>query len=109
MNPINERLFTTLDSSPNMSQKLLAASVGINAATVSAWRTRDSLPSADLILPICDYLGITPEFLLGGRQNESWLSDDERRFLQSYNKISDKNKRVLEAFMNGLLAAEENN
>ncbi len=109
MHPINERLFTVLDSNPNMSQKLLAAAVGINAATVSAWRKRDSLPSADLILPICDYLGITPEFLLGGRQNESWLRDDERHFLQNYNKVSDKNKRVLEAFMNGLLAAEETN
>lgn len=108
MNPIDERIFTIIDSDPEMSQKKLAAAIGVKAATVSAWRTRDSLPSADLILPICDYLGITPEFLLGGRQNESWLRDDERRFLQNYNKISDKNKRVLEAFMNGLIAAEEN-
>ncbi len=109
MNPINERLFTILDANSDMSQKKLAAAIGVTSASVSAWRKRDSLPSADLILPICDYLGITPEFLLGGRQNESWLRDDERHFLQNYNKVSDKNKRVLEAFMNGLLAAEETN
>ena len=72
---ISERIFYLLDKKKK-SQKELADAINVSLSTVNAWKIRGSLPSADKIHSIAEFLGVTADYLLTGFDRE--LPPDER-------------------------------
>lgn len=62
---INQRLFTVMDNK-GISNAELSKGTGIKQNTISDWRTKGTNPSSDKIYRICEYLGISCEYLLTG-------------------------------------------
>lgn len=62
---ISERIFERLEQL-SMSQKELSEKTGIKESAISEWRKKKTNPSSEKIMPICEALGITPEWLLSG-------------------------------------------
>ena len=67
---IYERIFELLGS--KRSRQLdLAKAIGVSAQTVSSWKTRGSDPSAKLISSIADFLGVSTDYLLTGKESQT--------------------------------------
>mgnify|MGYP002900419875 FL=1 len=59
------------------------------------WKNRNTDPPAKYIIPICEFLGISPYFLLTGKQEDlsiDNLSEDEKRLLNMYSQLTDIEK-----------------
>ena len=62
---ISERIFERLEQL-SMSQKLFSEKTGILPSTISEWKKKKTNPSSEKIMPICNALNVTPEWLLSG-------------------------------------------
>lgn len=64
---ISERIFDRLKRI-SMTQKEFSEKTGIRQNTISEWKKRKTNPSSDKIMPICEVLKVTPEWLLTGAE-----------------------------------------
>ncbi len=62
---ISERVFSRLESL-GMSQREFSERTGIRPSTISEWKKKGTNPSSEKIMPICEALQVTPEWLLSG-------------------------------------------
>ncbi len=62
---ISERIFERLEQL-DMTQKELSKRTGIKETAISEWRKKKTNPSSEKIIPICEALNVTPEWLLSG-------------------------------------------
>ena len=49
-----------------ISQLALSKATGISQSCIADWKNKSTSPAANKIIPICDFLNITPEELLRG-------------------------------------------
>lgn len=49
-----------------MTQKEFSEKTGIQPSTISEWKKNKTNPSSEKIMPICEALEVTPEWLLSG-------------------------------------------
>ena len=89
---ITERIFVEL-SQKNIAQKDFANNIDVNEKTVSAWKRNNSLPPADKLSNISDYLGISLDYLITGQEKSSPnLSADEQELISYYKALPEKEK-----------------
>ena len=88
---ISQRIFQLLKSKGRM-QKELAAYTGISTAAISDWKTHGTNPSSDKIVAIAEFLDVSPEYLLTGKESEKNLSENEIEVLHIYRKFSDRDQ-----------------
>ena len=62
---ISERIFERL-AQLSMTQKQFSEKTGILPSTISEWKKNKTNPSSEKIMPICEALDVTPEWLLSG-------------------------------------------
>ncbi|WP_026527944.1 helix-turn-helix domain-containing protein [Butyrivibrio sp. VCD2006] len=62
---ISERIFERL-AQLSMTQKEFSEKTGIQPSTISEWKKNKTNPSSEKIMPICEALGVTPDWLLSG-------------------------------------------
>ena len=62
---VSERIFVRLNQL-SMSQKEFSEKTGILPSTISEWKKKKTNPLSEKIMPICDALDVTPEWLLTG-------------------------------------------
>ncbi len=82
------RLMRTL----NINQNELCDYLHIGTSTMSNWKTRGTDPPAKYIIPICEFLNVSPEYLLTGRvkdkKNTTVLSDIEEKLIDDFRNLS---------------------
>lgn len=90
---ISERVFDTLKKQ-GKTQVALAEYLGLNKSTVGYWfKNGGGIPS-ECLMPICQFLGISPTFVLTGipdpEPEEAPVSDmteDERELIRVYRQL----------------------
>lgn len=106
MSIINDRLIAALKSDKSLSQKGMSLATGISTGAINAWVVRGTSMSADCVAPVCNYLGVSPEYLLG-MEDESDISDpDKAKLLQIYERLSPISRKMILAYGEGLLKGE---
>lgn len=76
----------------NFTQKELSTHLNIATSTINNWiKLNRSIP-AEYIIPICEFLDITPYYLLTGKEKEEFENIPEQELLESYRKLSDFEK-----------------
>ena len=59
-------------SKRNQSRKAITADLGISSSTMSSWAAgRGSIPNANVVAQIADYLGVSTDWLITGKESES--------------------------------------
>ena len=77
-----------------ITQKALSKQLGVPTSTINNWiKLNRSIPS-EFIIPICEFLDITPYLLLTGENvsSKSVLGPDEQELLDIYNSLSPKSQ-----------------
>ena len=103
---ITERMFIILKDK-KLSQKDFSAYIDVNEKTVSAWKKNNSLPPADKLEIISNYLDVSLEYLITGKEKSSFseFSDNELEMillfkclnLTQQGKIIERTKMMHEA------------
>lgn len=76
----------------NLTQKELANHLSIATSIINNWiKLNRSIP-AEYIIPICEFLGITPWYLLTGREKGICNNTPEQELIESYRKLSEFEK-----------------
>lgn len=101
---ISERLFDEI-SRRNLTAYGLCKALGINPTTTTNWKQRNTDPPAKYILPICEFLGCSVEYLLTGedagapvvikKEPVPRISENGREMLALYEKLSERDQLLL--------------
>ncbi len=86
----------------------LANHLGTSNSTINGWKEENRSPSATYILPICEFLGVTPEFLLSGKdavKSDFSLSAPEKKLISSYRQLPTNLQERLFGYAGGMLEA----
>lgn len=77
-----------------LKQADLCNYIGIKYNVFTTWKTRGTEPPTKHLIQICDFLDVTPYYLLTGKEREAGISENipERELLESYRKLSDFEK-----------------
>ena len=89
---IYERLFITMDEKGIMQKEIFENIEGTSKSTVSSWKTRRIDPPSKLIIPLCQLLNVSVEYMLTGENS------DKSSQLFPKNHISDSDQQLLEMF-----------
>ena len=81
----------------NISQKELAARLGVSNARVSNWEQGINRPDVDTLSDLCQTLEISPNELLNVEQIP--VSAADAALIRSYNSLDAHGKRVVEAVL----------
>lgn len=109
---ISEKIFEILDTR-GITQKEFSIATGIPQSTVSDWRKKNTNPSSDKILAICNALDITPYELLSNVEEEGNRANkvtyriiaegtEEDILLDVYEKLDAKGKGRFIGYMEAL-------
>lgn len=99
MKEINKRIIELLKpkSSP-FSQKEMAAAIGVPANTLNSWLKLDRDIPAEKIMPICEYLNISVDYLLAEtdsiQKSYTWIDDEEMEILGLYRSLDAAGKYI---------------
>ena len=72
---ISERIFNILQKT-GKKQADLAKYAGVRSNTVSDWKNKNINPSADLIPKIAEFLGVSCDYLLTGKEPASIMASN---------------------------------
>ena len=112
---ISDRIFYRLNQL-DMSQKEFSEETGIIPSTISEWKKKKTNPSSDKIMPICNALRVTPEWLLS---DEDSSGDDEPDYMlidresdigmlvETYNSLDLESRNRILGYAEAFLAMKE--
>lgn len=81
-----------------LTQKELAEELMLRRPTLSDWKKNGAVPTADICLRIADYLGVSVEWLVTGK--ESGLTSEEKTLLKQWKILTPDQKDTLRTLLN---------
>ena len=93
---IIERVVRTMDLK-HLNQTELCRILQITNSTFSSWKTRGTDPPAKYLILICDFLGVSIDYLLGrtnepNTSNTSQLTQNEQELLDIFKNFSERDQ-----------------
>lgn len=84
------------------SEYQLSEAAGIPQSTISSWYRKDMLPSIGSLEKICNGFGITMGYFFSKPEEAVVLTGEQRKLLDSWNKLTPERKQTLLAFLEQL-------
>lgn len=105
---IGERIIHLLKEK-RKKQVDLANYLNVSPSTINGWANANKNPASETIIPICEFLEVSPEYLLTGIEKSSpLLRDDELELLKYYNALPELERgRVLARLEDKAQTAED--
>ena len=105
---INERITNLLSSNSAFSQKDLANYIGKQPSTLSNWLLKDREIPSSYLIPICEYLNVSLNYLLTGSEIESsnvTTSTSDQEWLDLIHQLPEDVQREYKAEIKGYVKA----
>ena len=93
-----ERIDEELDFK-GMKRAELLRLLGLPRNSISNWLERGNIPAGDICLKIADYFGVSIEYLITGKNNDS--TQEERWLISQWKQLSDEQKSRIRLLLNG--------
>lgn len=93
-----ERIDEELDFK-GMKRAELLRLLGLPRNSISNWLERGNIPAGDICLKIADYFGVSIEYLITGKNNDS--TQEERWLISQWKQLSDEQKSNIRLLLNG--------
>lgn len=68
--------------------------IGIGGANGTYWKN-GSIPSSDVVVKLAEFLDVTTDYLLIGKERKLLLNDDEQELIGYYNKLPEREQQRL--------------
>ena len=81
-----------------LTQIELAEDLGLRRPTLSDWKKNGAVPAADICLRIAEYLGVSVEWLVTGK--ETALTSEEKTLLKQWKILTPDQKDTLRTLLN---------
>lgn len=78
-----------------LKQADLCNYVGIKYNVFTTWKTRGTEPPTKFLIQICDFLGVSPYYLLTGEEKSPSLPEDELELLTYYKELPEREQMKL--------------
>ena len=78
------------DSRPD-TLAVMSEKTGIPLATIKGWHSKGRLPKTDEAIVLCEYLGVSLDWLILGKQSESFND----RLIKSYRDSDELTKQII--------------
>lgn len=86
----------------NLKRQAMYDDLKLNHSAITAWKKRGTIPSADICLKIADYLNVSVEWLLTGKEkNAPQFSQEEERFIEILRDLTEEQKRTIRILLEG--------
>lgn len=101
---ITQRMLDLLDSK-SLKMVDLCRYLNINTSTMTNWKNRGTDPPAKYIIPICEFLGVSCEYFLTGKEDSALtsLSIDDAEWLTLIHKLPNSKRNEFKARIEGYL------
>ena len=81
----------------NLSQRAVAADLGISQALLSHYENGAREPGLRFVCRVCDYYGVTADYLLGRSESPASLEPETARdFLKTLRTLTERGERALD-------------
>lgn len=88
-----------------LKQKDLAEYLHTGSSTVNGWKSENRNPSSDMIIPICEFLSVSPIFLLTGEEDNPYTDvsppDIDPQLLQLIRELDREQQIELRGYVRG--------
>lgn len=95
---ICERMFAAIEAR-DLTAHGLAKVIGVGTNQTTNWKQRNTDPPAKYILPICEYLGCSVEYLLTGQETKKapvpGLTENGREMLELFAQLPERDQLLL--------------
>ena len=81
----------------NLKRAALCNDLNLSATAITDWARRGTVPAGDICLRIADYLGVSVEWLINGK--ESNLTPEERHLLTLWAHLTSEQKDTISTLL----------
>ena len=84
------------------TQKQLSQDLSIGQATVSQWESGASKPTADALIALSKYYGVSADFILGisrDKEGEGKLSDEVEECIALFDNLTNSQRQLVKEMM----------
>ncbi len=85
-------------SKRKQSRKAITTDLNISSSTISSWAAgRGSIPNANIVAQIAEYLNVTTDWLITGKEPKHFeCSESEQKHLLSFRLLDERDKLEIE-------------
>lgn len=91
-----QRMFDLLEQQGKKKADL-ARFLGVRPTTVTEWSTKGKQPLAEYISRISEFLNVSNDYLLTGKEKTPTILEDEAEVLEMYRKLDKNSKTIIKA------------
>ena len=102
---IVSRIDKILEDNAHLSRADACRYAKINVRAMTDWATKGTIPAADTLYLVAEFLGSTVEFLITGKDKDGF-SQNERALVFDYRNLSSDNKDVVRKIIDSMLPVE---
>lgn len=81
----------------NLKRAALCNDLNLSATAITDWARRGTVPAGDICLRIADYLGVSAEWLINGKESE--LTPEERHLLTLWAHLTSEQKDTISTLL----------
>jgi len=81
----------------NLKRAALCNDLNLSATAITDWARRGTVPAGDICLRIADYLGVSVEWLINGKESE--LTQEERHLLTLWAHLTSEQKDTISTLL----------
>lgn len=102
---IVSRIDNILERKTQLSRADACRYAKINVRAMTDWATKGTIPAADTLYLVAEFLGTTVEFLITGK-NADGFSYEERSLILKYRGLSSENKTNVGALIESMFSGQ---
>ena len=108
-----ERMFILLENQGKSIQSLCNY-LNISSSVMANWKKRSEYPPAKYLLTICEFLGISTDYLLSGKDADKKLTLNEQKMLKLLHNLETETEQLnlisyIEGYVDRLLCEKRSN
>lgn len=81
----------------NLKRAALCNDLNLSATAITDWARRGTVPAGDICLRIADYLGVSAEWLINGKDSD--LTSEERHLLTLWAHLTSEQKDTISTLL----------
>lgn len=85
----------------NLKRVAMCEDIGIDTSIMTAWNKRGTIPSAEVVLKIANYLDVSMEWLITGKEADG-LSEEEADLVRKYRTLDARDRNAVAVLLNAL-------